>query len=230
MISKIENSKNYFVTDTGDVYRGHKKLKMMDTGTGYRRVSIGYEDGERKEHLVHRLVAIAFIPNPENKPVVNHKDCDKTNNNVDNLEWVTYRENTLHAIENRRISYGFDTANSSYTEKQIRSVFEKLEEGWTLRDIEKYTGVSYSHILNLKSEHRHKEIAKEYKLPPLRSKRISVNTVKWICHMIDEGYSDRQIKELCTGDNVNTQKIRMIRCGHSWREVSSEFKFSSNFK
>lgn len=230
MIRKIKNSKNYFVTDTGEVYHGHKKLKIMDTGSGYCRVSIGYEDGTRKDRLVHRLVAEAFIPNPDNKPVVNHKDCNKTNNNVENLEWVTYRENTLHAIENRRISYGFDTANSTYTEKQIRSVFEKLQEGWTLKDIEKWTGVSYSHILNLKNENRHKEIAKEYKLPPLRSKRISVNTVKWICHMIDEGYTDKEIYSLCTGDNVNTQKIRMIRWGHAWRDISIDFKFSRNFQ
>lgn len=230
MIRKIKNSKNYFVTDTGEVYRGHNKLKMMDTGSGYCRVSIGYKDGTRKDRLVHRLVAEAFIPNPDNKPVVNHKDCNKTNNNVENLEWVTHRENILHAIENKRISYGFDTANSTYTEKQIRSVFEKLQEGWTLKDIEKWTGVSYSHILNLKNENRHKEIAKEYELPPLRSKRISVNTVKWICHMIDEGYEDKEIKSLCTGDNVNTQKIRMIRWGHSWRDISADFKFSSNFQ
>ncbi len=69
---------------------------------GYR--IIGLQDNSvRYTFLAHRLVAIAFIPNPENKPFVNHKDCNKLNNNVDNLEWCTAKENINHAeINNRR--------------------------------------------------------------------------------------------------------------------------------
>ncbi|MGL5456756.1 MAG: HNH endonuclease [Citrobacter telavivensis] len=53
-------------------------------------------DGKRKQYKVHRLVAIQFLPNPEDKPQVNHKDGNPANNHKDNLEWTTARENINH--------------------------------------------------------------------------------------------------------------------------------------
>lgn len=70
-----------------------------------------YKDGKRKSYLIHRLVALAYIPNSENKPDINHKDGNPLNNNVDNLEWCTKSENMQHAIKNGLVDY--------YTEKQI---------------------------------------------------------------------------------------------------------------
>lgn len=61
-------------------------IKPQDNGIGYQRVNLFDENGKSRKHYVHRLVAIAFIPNPENKPNVNHIDCNIKNNNVENLE------------------------------------------------------------------------------------------------------------------------------------------------
>ena len=66
--------------------------------TGYVRVSIG----NKSKGLVHRLVAETFIPNPNNKPMVNHIDGNKTNNHISNLEWVTNAENVKHAFTLKR--------------------------------------------------------------------------------------------------------------------------------
>ena len=66
---------------------------------GYKRVSLVTDDG-RKKFRVCRLVAMAYIPNPENKPVVDHIDCNVKNDSKDNLEWVTVSENTIRAIKN----------------------------------------------------------------------------------------------------------------------------------
>lgn len=73
-----------------------RKLPQYKTPTGYVQVMLK-QDGKRKKALVHRLVALAFIPNPLNKPCVNHIDGNKENNSVENLEWCTYSENELHS-------------------------------------------------------------------------------------------------------------------------------------
>ena len=72
-----------------------RKLKPYKTKRGYLKVSLG-----NKNIFLHRLVALAFIPNPLNKPQINHIDCNKENNCVTNLEWCTNEENHKHKCEN----------------------------------------------------------------------------------------------------------------------------------
>ena len=84
-------------------HRPAKKLKAYKNMWGYMKVKL-YKDGIKKEQFVHRIVAMAFIDNPENKPCINHIDNDRTNNNVSNLEWCTYQENSDWAkIQGRKV-------------------------------------------------------------------------------------------------------------------------------
>jgi NUMOD4 motif-containing protein/HNH endonuclease len=76
-------------------------MKFNPNQDGYYLVGLS-KNGEQKRFSVHRLVAKAFIPNPKNKPQVNHIDCNIINNSVSNLEWSTNLENQLHAVVNNR--------------------------------------------------------------------------------------------------------------------------------
>lgn len=90
--------KNYYVSDEGLIKNNStgRILKLICKPNGYKKTNISI-DGKLHTVFIHRLVAKLFIPNPNNLPQVNHKDGNKTNNNVNNLEWVTAQENMIHA-------------------------------------------------------------------------------------------------------------------------------------
>lgn len=95
--TKVKSDHDYVVSNTGRIRRiGSDKDKAPKTKERYDQVDL-YKDGKRTTKRVHILVAEAFVPNPDNKPEVNHKDGNKRNNNADNLEWVSHKENCEHA-------------------------------------------------------------------------------------------------------------------------------------
>lgn len=77
-----------------------KILKPQINTSGYWTIGL-YKNGKRKLYRIHRLIGKAFIPNPYNKPEINHKDGNKLNNHIENLEWVTTSENTQHAWDTK---------------------------------------------------------------------------------------------------------------------------------
>ena len=122
--------------------------------TGYRVVSLS--DSETKKlKSIHRLVAIAFIPNPLNKPEVNHIDGNKLNNRVDNLEWVTSSENQIHAhkIGLQPEMFGEGHPNSKLTETDVLKIREEYKNGKLQREIAEEFGIcrqNVSDIVNFK--------------------------------------------------------------------------------
>lgn len=100
----------YEVSNLGRVrslsYNGTGEIKLLKQGTdkkGYKRVGL-CKNGKTKHYYVHRLVAITFIPNPDDLSIVNHKDENPANNNVNNLEWCTSEYNNNYGTRNERAS------------------------------------------------------------------------------------------------------------------------------
>ena len=93
---------DYWITNDGSVYsvkfNKTRLLKVRVQSAGYPQVILSTE-GMLKSFLVHRLVALYFIPNPENFEMINHKDGNKLNNRVENLEWCSSKQNVNHSIK-----------------------------------------------------------------------------------------------------------------------------------
>ena len=95
----------YAISDCGMVwsYRSDRHIKSKTTTNGYQHVGLRFH-GTRKWFFIHRLVGKLFVSNPDNKVYINHKDCNKSNNNAENLEWVTASENMIHAQKHGRVN------------------------------------------------------------------------------------------------------------------------------
>lgn len=115
---------DYEVSNKGKIRNKKGQIiKAFDNGRGYLKLYL-WKDRTKKNEYVHRIVAMAFIPNPENKPFINHIDNNPLNNNADNLEWCTPKENSDWMISqerNKRTDTWLNNLHKSQ-EKQYRAV------------------------------------------------------------------------------------------------------------
>lgn len=164
----------YYILTTGQVFsRKHgsrsilKKdieLKTDTNSCGYQRVTLS-KDGKTKRFFVHRLVAEHFLPKPANwvgRLEVNHKDGDKTNNSLENLEWSSGSENKVHALETGLRKSGEKWHASKATNAQVRAACELIQSGWRRKDILEATGLSVHQFFTIKSRKLWKHISKDY--------------------------------------------------------------------
>jgi hypothetical protein len=129
----------------------NKKIKSQYIGsTGYYMISVS-KNNKSKPYRVHRLLAENYIPNNFNKPQINHKDGDKLNNDLANLEWVTNRENNTHALKIGLINNsGEKNGMAKLKNEDIPKIRELLNSGMSQYKIAKIFNISRSAIENIK--------------------------------------------------------------------------------
>lgn len=132
----IDGYENYNVSNKGNVKNitTGKILKSGDNGKGYKHVMLYDKNHKGKTIMIHRLVAKAFLPNPNNFPQVNHIDENKTNNCVENLEWITSVDNINHGTHNLRVGQNNPNRKEIYSVDANGNIIHYK----SARDAEKY--------------------------------------------------------------------------------------------
>ena len=160
----IKNFSSYTVDEDGNIYsyKSNKFLKTRVDISGYVTINIQDDSGRNRTKMVHRLVAEAFIPNPENKPEVNHIDGNRKNNCLTNLEWCTHGKNIQHSykLENRS-ALGENNAKCKTNEKIVNEICIHLENGLKpsfIRDL----GYDYNLIRAIKARKNWNHVSNNY--------------------------------------------------------------------
>jgi len=139
--SKYQASNKGFIRNTKTKY----VRKNSKTPGGYSSVILKGDDGKKRTLLIHRLVAISFISNPEKKPTVNHKNHKRSDNRLENLEWMTQREQNLHSRKNKQIRRRPVWRCDPITREKIE-LFDSIYEACDKLSKTIKTGVKYSTI------------------------------------------------------------------------------------
>lgn len=134
----------YHVTREGNVYSKYRdivtwrKMAKRKKNNGYLIVSLRNNKGIKYTFNIHRLVALIYITNPDNKPCVGHKDNNRENNKVENLYWCTNQENTQQCIRDGR----FNIPSPKLSEESINKMIEDYESGMSNLQIKVKYGIS----------------------------------------------------------------------------------------
>lgn len=211
---------NYAVTRDGRVFSlySNKFLKQYLKKDGYYQVVLYDTQHKRKDFRVSRLVALAYITNPDNLLQVNHKDGNKHNNHYTNLEWCIAQQNTIHSFINGFQKFGRHKITDV---KDVHTVCKLLEEGYRVKDISDMLDIKINTVSGIKQKQRWKYISDEYDFSKVTSKyRMAEEKVLKICELLEQKHSCKKIAKKM---NIPKQNVINIYKRRTYTTYSQNF-------
>lgn len=208
--------------------------KQVDQKCGYKAIDLTLSKNNSRTFLVHRLIASAFIPNPYNKPQVNHIDGVKTNNDVSNLEWNTAQENMDHGwrMGLHKARYGDESYNPKISSKEAKKICKLLEENeLTLDEIAEKVGTTRLIVYNIKHKLAWNEISDKYMVENHTVRADgTMRMTKEIAHAVCK---DLEENKLCTHEiaekyGVSTRSVGEIYEQKTHLDVSSQYNIRNH--
>lgn len=234
---------NYDVTEDGQVW-SHYSNRFMKVSFAknhhdqYGKVMLS-QNGEVRFIAVHRLVAFAYLPKIAGKDFVNHKDGNKSNNHVDNLEWVTSSENSIHSVENLRtpqFTSGFDIelpergeykdrgkGRHRITEEEAIQYCEYMMQGYRGADLRVMMGISPEMFTKFRErrDFKYKYIAERYDFSHLpRPRKTTEEEVRAVCEMLQSG---KKIMHTYKTLDLPRSVVRNIYSRRSHKNISKDY-------
>lgn len=166
---------------------------------------------------VHRFLAEAFIPNPDNLPVVNHKDGDKSNFALDNLEWVTIKENCEHAIKVLKVCRG----NSTIDKETATQICEMMQAGKSNKQISEELNISIDIVSKIRCGQSWKNISQHYNIRP-RVGRLLIEQIKTICEKLNQGKKIMEIVEEMNSKDVTRDAVSGISSFQTYTQITKD--------
>lgn len=219
----------YLISDTGQIYSeiSNRYLKPFKNPSGYYLVDLSI-GGVSYTRQVHRLVALTFIENPNKLETVNHKNGDKSDNNVQNLEWMTQLDNVRHAWATGLVKprYGIDNPSNVYTEEQIHNVCKMLEVGISNnKEIAEKCGVNVTLIRDIKFRGKWKHISSLYDISHIPAGHKDLRDK--IFNLISQGKSNKEIIKILGLPESDRRHISYVRSIYKLKERIKEREAAS---
>ncbi|AUR86373.1 HNH nuclease [Vibrio phage 1.084.O._10N.261.49.F5] len=220
-MKEISFNNKYLITEDGEIYSKYKNkfLSVSADNSGYKRVNLWCPvEGKTKKFLVHRLIALTYLPRIDGLDYVNHKNGNKLDNRLENLEWCTSSYNQKHAISLglKGSSKGEENGRAILKDFQVLEIYAYLLEGKPFSYLCKEYKVSRTVVSEIKRKVRWKHLTENLSDIPIKPKKkgLDKEIVIKVCELLQKGHMPKFIVDNLLDDATYDQvaDIRRRRC------------------